>query len=97
MITEGCILGAIAWVSLVFSFQHLPSVLKSFLLSRPLICDMMATGICFVFLSSISKSILSVVGSIVCGLLVNFTLIVYRNFIGVDCEINEKQNEKHSV
>jgi len=94
---DGLILGVITWISLVFSFQHLPLRLKTFLLSRPLVCDIMATGICFIFLSSISKSILSVVGSIVCGLLINFTLIIYRNFIGVDYEINEKQNEKHSV
>ena len=75
---DGCILGAITWLSLVFTFKHLPKKFKVILLAFPLVCDFLATFICFVFLSSISKSILSVVGSIVCGLLVNFTLVIYK-------------------
>lgn len=93
---DGFILGVITWISLVFSFQHLPLVLKKILLSRPLLCDMLGTLICFIFLSSISKSILSVVGSIVCGLLVNFTLIFYRNFLHSD-DSNEKNIKKQNV
>ena len=77
---DGCILGVITWLSLLFTFQHLPNKIKILLLYFPLVCDFLATAICFLFLSSISKSILSVIGSIVCGLLVNFTLIVYKKY-----------------
>ena len=71
---EGILLGVLTWLSLVFSFKHLPDKIKTLMLKHPLVCDLLATGLCFLFLSGISRSILSVIGSIVCGLLVNFTL-----------------------
>ena len=89
---DGCILGVITWLSLVFTFQHLPETVKYILLKFPLFCDLLATFICFVFLASISKSILSVVGSIVCGLLVNFTLVIYKKFISINNIANEKKD-----
>ena len=86
---EGFMLGTITWLSLVFTFQHLPKVLKYILLRHPFFCDILATIICFIFLSSISKSILSVIGSITCGLLINFTLIIHKKIY----KKNEEQNK----
>ena len=74
---DGIILGTLTWLSFLFTFKHLPNILKQILIAYPLFCDILATGICFLLLSSISKSILSVVGSIVCGLLVNLTLVLF--------------------
>lgn len=78
---DGLILGSVTWLSLIFTFQHLPSWAKRFLLKHTLVADILATGLCFFFLASISKSILSVIGSITCGLLVNLTLLVYTKFL----------------
>lgn len=89
---DGLILGVITWLSLIFSFQHLPGKVRSILLAFPLFCDVSATLLCFMFLSSISKSLISVIGSITCGLLVNFTLVLYKNFFNVKNE-NQKQTE----
>lgn len=89
---DGCILGVITWLSLVFTFQHLPRTAKYILLKFPLFCDLLATFICFIFLASISQSILSVVGSIVCGLLVNFTLVVYKKINYTESKTNETKN-----
>ena len=94
--TEGLILGIITWLSLIFSFQHLPKFIKRFLLRHTLFCDILATGLCFVFLASISKSILSVVGSITCGLLVNFTLIIYKKFF-VAAQDSKTQKPKQTI
>lgn len=77
---DGLILGTITWLSLLFSFKHLPQLIQTLLLNHPMFCDILATLVCFLFLSSISQSIISVVGSITCGLLVNFTLVLYANF-----------------
>lgn len=87
MIT-GVTLGIIAWASIVATFLHLPKMIKNFLLSHFLIADAIATGLTFTFLSGISKSIVSVIGSLVCGLLVNFSLIAHSK----TKEINEYQS-----
>lgn len=87
---DGMILGMITWLSLLFSFQHLPSRIRLILLKFPLFCDVSATFICFMFLSSISKSLISVIGSITCGLLINFTLVAYNNFFKANNE-NKKE------
>lgn len=75
---DGTILGVLTWLSFLLTFKHLPKIIKKILLKHPLFCDILATTICFLLLSSISKSILSVVGSIVCGLLINITLVIYN-------------------
>jgi len=59
------------------SFRHFPQIIKDFLLKNFFITDILSIATTFILLSSISKSILSVVGSIVCGLLVNITLYFY--------------------
>jgi len=86
---DGLILGTITWLSILFSFRQLPLPIRKLLLKFPLFCDILATGICFVFLSSISQSILSVVGSIVCGLLINLTQMIYHSFFASKEASNE--------
>ncbi len=78
---EGLALGFVTWLSLLLTFQHLPALIKSILLRNPLLSDILATVICFLLLSGISKSILSVIGSITCGLLVNFTLVARKTIL----------------
>lgn len=84
MIIDGIILGILAWLSIVFTFSHFPKPIKNFLLRHFLISDMMATTVAFVFLSSISQSILSVIGAITTGLLVNITLVISNKISPLD-------------
>lgn len=93
---DGFILGIVTWLSLLLTFQHLPKVIKNILLSYPLFSDILATVLCFLFLSGISKSILSVIGSITCGLLVNFTLVA-RKMILKHKQLNEKTTNESIV
>lgn len=74
---DGIILGVLCYASIVFSFMHFPQFIKNFLLKNFFIADILSVGTTFFFLASISQSILSVIGSIVCGLLVNITLALY--------------------
>lgn len=74
---DGLILGVLCYASFVFSFIHFPNFIKSFLLKNFFLTDLISVATTFFLLSSISQSILSVIGSIVCGLLVNVTLILY--------------------
>lgn len=82
MIT-GITLGIITWASMIATFLHLPKRVKGFLVTHFLITDAIATGLTYTFLSGISKSIAAVLGSLTCGLLVNFTLMANK-------QINEK-------
>lgn len=77
---DGVVLGIITWISYLFTFHHFPPLLKTFLLKNFFIADIIAMVSTFLLLTSISKSIMAVVGSIVCGLLVELTLIVYGFF-----------------
>lgn len=77
---DGIILGVITWISLLFSFSHLPSKVKFFLFKNPVLTDAIAVFICFFFLSGISKSIVSVIGSMICGLLVNLTQLLRKKY-----------------
>ena len=70
-------LGTIAWASMLATFTHLPKRVKKFLIGHFLVTDAIATGLTYTFLSGISKSLMSVIGSLTCGLLVNFTLMGY--------------------
>ena len=78
MILDGIILGALTWLSMIFSFMHLPKIIKNFLLKHLVFTDFLSVALTFIFLSGISKSITSVIASIFCGLLVNLTLILTR-------------------
>lgn len=86
MIFEGIILGALTWLSMIFSFMHLPQWIKRFMLKHFVLTDALSVILTLTFLSGISKSITSVIASIVCGLLVNITLMINRN-------VNEKPSQ----
>jgi ABC-type multidrug transport system permease subunit len=76
------ILGVITWISFIFSFQHFPNFLKRILLKHFALTDLLSVLTSFLLLTSISKSLSAVIASVVCGLLVNFTLIFYkRNYL----------------
>lgn len=75
---SGIILGFLTWASMVATFIHLPKWLQKFFLNHFLITDILCIGITFIGLSSVSKSMTGLVGSIVCGLLVNLTLILNK-------------------
>lgn len=72
---NGIVLGIITWLSIAISFYHFPQWIKRWLLKHPVISDIVASGTAFFFLSSISKSIIAVVGAIVAGLLINFSIM----------------------
>ena len=75
---DGILLGVLTWISMLFSFNHLPKAIKRFMMNHFVFTDIISVILTFFCLSSISQSITSVVGSIVCGLLVNITLIFSR-------------------
>lgn len=76
---DGILLGILTWLSMVFSFIHLPKRIKKFMLNHFVLTDLISVAIAFLFLSGISQSITSVMGSVTCGLLVNMSLMASRN------------------
>ena len=76
---DGLLLGVLTWLSMIFSFKHLHKRIKTFLLKHFIITDILSIALTFLFLSGISKSLTSVIGSIVCGLLVNITLMANKS------------------
>jgi VanZ family protein len=78
--TDGLVLGALTWLSFIFSFKHFPQRIKKFLLNNFFITDMLSILLTFFLLTSISKSLIAVIASMVCGLLINLTLIAHRFF-----------------
>lgn len=71
---DGVILGVLTFISMVLSFKHLPNKIKAFFIKHMLLTDILSIVITFLALASISHSITSVIGSIVCGVLVNLAL-----------------------
>jgi hypothetical protein len=67
-------LGVISFMSLVLSFMNLPPFMRRWLVKHRLITDLAAGALVFFLLSSISKSLGAVIGSMLCGLFVNFGL-----------------------
>jgi hypothetical protein len=77
---DGLVLGTITWLSYVFSFAHFPKFLKTFMLRHFFLTDLVSVTLTFLLLSSISKSLGSVVGSMFCGLLVNISLLAKNSY-----------------
>ena len=73
---DGILLGTMTWLSFVLSWRHLPNLIKRLTFKFPLFSDIGATLLAFLLLSGISKSITAVIGGMVTGLLINFTLII---------------------
>ena len=88
---DGMILGVLTWLSMIFSFQHLPFRIRKFMLNHFILTDIISVALTFIFLSSISRSITSVIGCIVCGLLVNITLVIHKNM-----RLNENRSATNS-
>lgn len=78
MILEGMLLGFMSWLSLMLSWWHLPESIKSFTKRHPVFSDLFAAFLTFTILTSVSKSILAVIGTIFSGLLTNFTIMVFN-------------------
>ena len=78
---DGIILGVLTWISFILSFMHFPQSLKKFLLKNFFLTDIASIVISFILLTNISKSIVSVIASMLCGMLVNLTLMVHREFL----------------
>ena len=77
---EGLILGFLTWLSYCFSFVHFPNFLKKLLLKSFFVTDIISVAFTFLLMTSISKSVIAVIASIICGLLVNLTLMIYSHF-----------------
>ena len=77
---DGLILGALTWISFVASFVHFPLQVKSFLLKNFFLTDVLSVVLSFLLLTNISKSIVAVIAAMLCGLLVNLTLMFHRQF-----------------
>lgn len=76
---DGLLLGALTWISFVISFNHFPKFIKRFLLKNFFLTDVLSVVISFMLLTGISKSIVAVIASMVCGLLVNLTLLARQH------------------
>lgn len=77
---DGLLLGFLTWLSFVFSFLHFPNFIKSLLLKNFFITDFLSVITSFLLLTSISKSLVAVIASMFCGLLVNITLVCHKEF-----------------
>ena len=73
---EGMILGCVAWLSIVLSWWHMPQWFKNFTLRHPVMSDIASGVLIYLFLSSISKSLVAAVGAIVGGLMTNISLLI---------------------
>lgn len=77
---EGTILGIVSWLSLMLSWWHFPEPIKRFTKAHPVVSDVSSGLFIYFMLSSVSKSLVAVVGAIVAGLLVNFTIMFSKAF-----------------
>jgi len=92
---DGVLLGIMTWLSLSLSWLNLPKKIKTFMLSHHLLTDLCAGLLTFFFLSSISKSLIAVIGAAISSLLVNFSLITYEWWStngNLSTEIRETKN-----
>ena len=77
---DGLILGVLTWISFVASFMHFPPQVKHFFLKNFFLTDVLSVVLSFLLLTNISKSIVAVIAAMLCGLLVNLTLMFHRQF-----------------
>jgi hypothetical protein len=75
---DGLILGIITWFSFCLTFVHLPAQLQKLLLKYPMATDGLAAIGSFFLLTEVSKSIVAAVASMICGVLVSLSLIIYE-------------------
>jgi hypothetical protein len=75
---DGLILGIITWFSFCLTFVHLPYRVQKILLKYPMATDGLAAIGSFFLLTEVSKSIVAAVASMICGVLVSLSLIIYE-------------------
>ncbi len=71
---EGVLLGFLSWLSLVFSWSHLPKWMKKFSIKHFVITDIITTTLTWLLISGVSKSLVAVVSCVTAGLMMNFTM-----------------------
>jgi hypothetical protein len=76
---DGLILGIITWFSFCLTFIHLPIQARDLMLRYPIATDAMAAVASFFLLTEVSKSIVAAVASMICGVLVSLSLIIYEH------------------
>ena len=72
---EGIVLGVVTWLSMMLTWWHLPDPLKKFTRNHPVMSDLAGSALVYLALSSVSKSLVAVVGAAVAGLLINFAIM----------------------
>lgn len=76
--TEGVMLGILAWLSAIFSWWHLPAFLKRFSIRWFVLTDILFTVITYLTVETISQSLTALISTIVAGLLMNITMMFFR-------------------
>jgi len=76
---DGLILGIITWFSFCLTFVHLPVQAQKLMLKYPIATDGAAAVASFFLLTEVSKSIVAAVASMICGVLVSLSLIIYEH------------------
>lgn len=84
---EGAIFGLISFISMVFTWRNLPTWFKNLCLQYPLAAEWLSTLSAFLMMTSISASLVSVVGAAVYGLCVNLAMEAYKHWYGVPNEV----------
>jgi hypothetical protein len=79
MLFTGTILGILAWISILLTFRHIPETIKRFLLRHHFLSDILASGFTLLVLGGISQSISSIIGTVLCTVLVEITLVIHTS------------------
>ena len=78
---DGIVLGILTWISFVISFNHFPAKIKKLFLTNFFLTDIFSVVVSFMLLTNVSKSIVAVIAAMLCGLLVNLTLVFRKQFL----------------
>jgi fructose-specific phosphotransferase system IIC component len=76
---EGISLGIISWISIMFSWWHLPERLKKITFKVPVLSDITVGLLTYMFISSLSKSLVALIATIVTTLMWNITIVIGRH------------------
>lgn len=85
----GLFLGVLAWLASMFSWWHMPTWAKRWSLNHFVITDMVMAGLTYYTMAQFSKSIASMVATVVAGMLMNFTMMalgtnMMREYLGLE-------------
>lgn len=81
---SGIILGIVTWLSFALSWYHAPHFIKKMSMRLPLVTDLIGASLAYVLISSISKSIIAVIGAITCGLLISTSILIGKDYYNSD-------------